>query len=141
MMEAKKVVSEVAYYGRLQDTAKIFCVLTGRGDGDSLDYGYHDSTFGWTKSSQDGGCRWFDDGAIKKDDIPILLTKFGLNEVRDARLADFETIRYLSPAELIKIRRTWEEETDTPRCEVVSDRAGGHISADMFIEVMAVLSA
>jgi len=119
------------YFGRVQSTKRQFSLLTGRGDGDSLDFGLKNPRLGWTKSSKDGGCRWFDDGPIVEQDIPILLKCFGLSEVADNRLSDFETVRYLSPAELIAIRREYEAVTGAQTIKVLSDRAGGHIPAEM----------
>jgi len=122
-------MSKIKYYGKVQSTRQQYSLLTGRGDGDSLDFS--DSKVGWTKSSQDGGCRWFDDGLMVADDVPFLLKHFGLSEVEDTRLSDFETVRYMSPAELIAIRREYEAITGAETLKVLSDRAGGHIPAEL----------
>lgn len=121
----------IKYCGRVQELAEQYSLLTGRGDGDSLDFGHKDSKLGWTKSSQDGGCRWFDDGPIVPADIPVLLQHFGLTVSQDDRLSHFETVRYMSPAELIAIRRKLEARTGARKLEAISDRCGGHIPAEM----------
>lgn len=119
------------YFGRQQSTEPQYSLLTGRGDGDSLDFGKNNPLSGWEKSSQDGGCRWFDDGPMIRADIPFLLKHFGLTDVVDDRLADFEALRYMSPAELIRIRRKHEARKGIAKLHVFSDRAGGHIPAEM----------
>ncbi len=121
----------VKYCGKEQDLAQQYSLLTRRGDGDSLDFGQKDPRLGWMKSSQDGGCRWFDDGPIVPADIPVLLQHFGLTVGQDDRLSQFETVRYMSPAELIAIRRKLEARTGARKLEAISDRCGGHIPAEM----------
>ena len=130
-MQEEKIV-KVLFHGREQDLSSTFSILTGRGDGDSLEFGRFNPALGWTKSSQDGGNYWFDDGPILKTDIQILLSRFGLDEKSNPRLADFETVRYMSPVVLVGIRRAFETMNNVPRLEVISDRVGGHIPADMF---------
>ena len=121
----------IVYYKRVQSIRQQYSLQTGRGDDDSLDFGQKDPQFGWQKTSKDGGCRWFDDGPMVPDDIPYLLKHFGLSDVEDKRLVDFETVRYMSPAELIGIRREYEARAGVVALIVESHRAGGHIPAEM----------
>ena len=123
--------TKIVYFGRVQCTSQQYSLLTGRGDDDSLNYGWKNPQLGWLKSSKDGGNQSFDDGPMVPADIPVLLKHFGLSDVRDDRLADFETVRYMSPAVLIGIRRAYEKETGAAYLEVKSDREGGHIPAEM----------
>ena len=126
----------VAGYPRPQATFGTFSVLTGRGDGDSLDFNYEGKC--WTKSSQDGSSTWFCDGPMNQDDLPILLREFGLMHVTDARLSDLEIVRYLSYRELIAIRRTFEKQTGAPRHEVINSCAGVHVPVEMMYDVLHI---
>ena len=122
-------MNKIKYYGKVQSTRQQYSLLTGRGDGDSLDF--KDPRIGWTKSSHDYSGIWSDDGPMEAGDLPFLLVHFGLSEVEDTRLSDLETVRYMSPATLIGIRRTYEAMTGAPRHEAISQRMGGHIPAEL----------
>ena len=124
----------ILYYGRPQDLSNQFSFFTGREwiCGESFDFGWlDDGSRGWTTSWRKSSREVQEGGGITPTDVPTLLQKFGLCGVTDARLKDFETVRYMSPAALIDIRRMWEKETGAPYLEVVSDRLGGHIPAEM----------
>jgi hypothetical protein len=124
----------VLYYGREQSLSNQFSFFTHRELiwSESFEFGWlDDGALGWTKSWRKNSREWHEGGGITEADLPTLLQKFGLSDASDSRLKEFETARYLSPATLIAIRRTWEKATGASYLEVASDRAGGHIPAEM----------
>jgi hypothetical protein len=104
------------------------------GDGTYLDFGWRDIREGWTLSDKEDGVQWFYNGPMQEQHIPALLQKFGLHEVfRGKPSPAFEKLRYLSPAELIAMRRKWEKKHEQERLAAVCDLNGARVSAEAVV--------
>jgi hypothetical protein len=92
------------------------------GDGTYLDFGWRDICEGWTLSDKENGVQWYYNGPMQERHVPALLKKFGLDEVFKTEPAPlFEVLYYLSPAELIAMRRKWEQQNGVSPRRVISD--------------------
>ena len=86
----------------------------------------------WLRGSrEDKASQTFPEGELRTEDVDTFLDAFGLKGY--AGVPELGKLAYLSPSEIIKLRRRREEEENLEYLEVTSDLMNDHVLAEHVI--------